>query len=128
MLYDRYRGGERAAVTESPALKKVEVRIPSLTAPTFDAAINAATPTLVEFYADWCGPCRSMIAVLESFADDAQGRYAVYRVSAEEEPALAKAYDVRGVPTFLAFSEGRLIGRHGGTASAQKLRQILGLE
>ena len=100
----------------------------SLTAQDFDRAVGKALPTLVEFYADWCGPCRSMVAVLERLADEARGRYRVFRISVDEEEALARRYDVRGVPTFLAFSEGKVIGRHGGTAPAAKLLSLLGVE
>lgn len=59
------------------------------------------TPMIVDFYADWCGPCRMLSPVLEEIANDYKGRVQVYKVDTEESPELASLFGVRGIPALL---------------------------
>ena len=66
-----------------------------------DWAYKGDTPAIVDFYADWCGPCRSLAPILEEIAAEYEGRVKVYKVNTEESPELAALFGVRGVPSLL---------------------------
>lgn len=78
-------------------------------------------PTLVDFYADWCGPCRSMEPVLERIAKD----YRVAKVNADHCPELMKRYQVHSLPTLAVFRGGKEVWRQAGTAPEVMLRDAL---
>jgi thioredoxin 1 len=84
--------------------------------------LNSELPTLVDFYADWCGPCRVMGPVVDELANDLQGRANVVKVNVDESPELAARYGVQSIPTFLVVSGGkptqRFIGVQGREALA----------
>ena len=84
--------------------------------------LNSELPTLVDFHADWCGPCRVMGPVVDELANDLQGRANVVKIDVDESPELAARYGVQSIPTFLVVREGkateRLIGVQGREALA----------
>ncbi|TDU81437.1 thioredoxin [Prosthecobacter fusiformis] len=91
-------------------------------------AINtSAEPVLVEFYADWCGPCRSVAPVVEALTLEVAGRAKVIRLDVDEEKTLAAEHGVRSIPTFIAFKNGREVGRQSGAIPKQKMLEMLGL-
>jgi thioredoxin 1 len=95
-----------------------------LTAMTFDEELmGSPLPLVVEFWAPWCAPCRAMAPVLESLADDHDGRLRIGRVNADEHPDLGRRYQVGSVPTFLVFSEGELRARMVGARSRPQFLQ-----
>ncbi|MFD4181670.1 thioredoxin [Rhodococcus sp. NPDC058514] len=81
---------------------------------TTDAAfaadvLSSGTPVLVEFGAAWCGPCKMVAPVLEQIAADEAGRLAVVAIDVDENPATAKEYQVKGMPTMALFVGGELV-------------------
>ena len=78
-------------------------------------------PTLVDFYADWCGPCRAMGPVVDALANDLEGRANVVKVNVDESPELADQYGVQSIPTFIVVREGKATQRLVGTQSKQAL-------
>ena len=72
------------------------------------AVINSPVPVLVDFWAQWCGPCRMIAPVLEEIAKEGEDRYRVVKVNIDDDPALMQRFGIRGVPTLLFFSEGQL--------------------
>ncbi len=93
-----------------------------LTDVTFDEEMTVAPhPVLVEFWAPWCAPCRSMAPILDIVADDYGDRLRVFRVNADEHPDLARRYDVVSVPTLLVFVDGELRRRMVGARSRTQL-------
>jgi len=85
----------------------------------FEAAIGAGDTVLVDFYAEWCGPCTMMEPVLESVADEADS--AVLKVDVETLPELATRYEVNAVPTFLVFRDEDVTERLVGMTAADEL-------
>ena len=84
-------------------------------------------PGLVEFYADWCGPCRVVGPVVESLAEDLKGRAMVLRVNVDSEMAAARDHGVRSIPTFIAFRNGRETAREVGAIPRERMLRLLGL-
>lgn len=69
--------------------------------------LNSERPTLVDFYADWCGPCRAMQPVVDELANDVQGHANVVKVNVDESPELAGRYGVQSIPTFIVLRDGK---------------------
>jgi thioredoxin 1 len=68
--------------------------------------IQSDQPTLVDFYADWCGPCRAMSPVVDELAQDFSGRAQVVKVNVDESPEIASRYGVHSIPTFIVVRQG----------------------
>lgn len=94
---------------------------------SISAVRTAKVPVLVEFYADWCGPCKVVGPVVEELSRELQGRALVVRINIDEDPKLARAHGVRGVPTFIAYKSGRETGREVGGIPKERMRLLLGL-
>ena len=93
---------------------------------TFDnEVLNADLPVLVDFYADWCGPCKAQQPVLEQVADDFDGRARVVKVNVDQNQALARQFGVRSIPTLLVFSDGEVVASQVGLSSSAALSQLL---
>ncbi|WP_339106102.1 thioredoxin [Haloterrigena salinisoli] len=78
---------------------------------------------LVDFYADWCGPCQMLEPVLEGLADETDA--VIAKVDVDEHQQLASAYGVRGVPTLVLFADGEQVEQHTGALSADRLRDLI---
>ena len=83
-------------------------------------------PVLVDFYADWCGPCRMVGPVVEAVARDRAGSVLVLKVDTDKSPGLSERLGIRGIPTLIAFRSGRETGRHVGVAQRIQLDVLLG--
>lgn len=82
-------------------------------------------PAIVDFYADWCGPCRRVAPIMEKLAEEYDGKLVIYKVNTEKEPALSKAFQIRSIPTVLFFPmEGQPL-IHVGAMSEEDYRQIV---
>ncbi len=103
----------------------------SLTEMTFDEEIGAApVPVLVEFWAEWCGPCKALAPVLDEIASEQEGALRVYKVNSDDNPGLGARYDVMSIPTLLVFDEGelvkRMVGARGKRHLLEELADVLG--
>ncbi|MBC7950148.1 MAG: thioredoxin [Chitinophagaceae bacterium] len=81
---------------------------------TFDQIIGSSTPVLVDFYADWCGPCKAMNPIIKEVADSLKGKVRVVKVNIDKAVAAANKYQVQAVPTFAIFKNGQIVWRHSG--------------
>ncbi|MBR4529542.1 MAG: thioredoxin [Lachnospiraceae bacterium] len=73
-----------------------------------EEVLKSATPVLVDFYADWCGPCKMMAPVVAELAEEYDGRLKVGKLNVDENPDLAQRYDVMSIPLFLFFRDGEV--------------------
>ena len=92
---------------------------------SFSDLISSETPVLVDFYADWCGPCKMMAPVLEELAGKAEGKFKVIKINVDHNPNVATHYGIRGVPTFIIFKKGETVWRKSGVLSLQELQREL---
>lgn len=92
---------------------------------SFKELINAEKPVLVDFYADWCGPCKAMSPVIQEVARTTQGQARVIKVDIDKSVEAAQAYQVQAVPTFIIFKKGNIIWRHSGMIDKHTLVNML---
>lgn len=91
----------------------------------FTDLINSEGPVLVDFYATWCGPCKTMSPILEEFAHKAGGKVKVIKIDVDKNQAAAAQYKIQGVPTLILFKKGQVKWRQSGVVSAGQLQQII---
>jgi thioredoxin 1 len=89
-----------------------------------EKVLGAEDPVLVDFYADWCGPCRMLAPVLEEVARETPDARVV-KVNVDHSPELAAHYQVSSIPSLMVFKEGRVTGRQVGLASKAQLKALL---
>ncbi len=86
---------------------------------------GASVPTIVDFYADWCGPCHMMAPLLDEVAHRRAGEVLVLKLDTDANPETTARFGIRGIPTLVAFRNGKEHGRHVGVADAAVLDRLL---
>ena len=93
---------------------------------SFSELISApGMPVLVDFYADWCGPCKTMAPILQQVAAEHAGKIKVIKVDVDKNQAAATQYRVQGIPTLILFHQGKVLWRQSGVVAAGQLSQII---
>ncbi len=91
----------------------------------FSEIINQEKPILVDFFATWCGPCQTMSPILKQVKDELGDAVKIIKIDVDKNTALANKFQVRGVPTFMLFKNGKEIWRQAGIISKRDLKQKL---
>ena len=87
--------------------------------------LQSDKPVLVDFWAEWCGPCRMMSPTIDALADDYSGRVTIGKLNVDENGAAAMRYGVRGIPTLLLFKGGQVVAQKVGATSKTELQQLI---
>jgi len=97
-----------------------------LTEQTYDEALLAAEGlVMVDFWAEWCGPCRAVAPVLEELAEASDGEVTLLKVNVDENPGLAARYEIRSIPTILFVKDGEVVDRVVGAVPKAALEKLI---
>jgi len=89
------------------------------------SVLKASQPTLVDFWAEWCAPCRQLTPVVEQMADTYKGKLQVAKMNIDEQPQTPTQYAVRAIPTLLLFKDGEVVDQIVGLVSKSKLEELV---
>ena len=89
---------------------------------------ESEVPVMVDFYADWCGPCKIMAPSVDQMASETQGKLLVAKLDTDRSPRTAQSFDIRGIPTVIVFEGGKEARRSTGAMPLPQLRQLAGIE
>ncbi|PWK18511.1 thioredoxin [Xanthomarina spongicola] len=91
----------------------------------FSEIINQDKPVLIDFYAEWCGPCKMMSPILKEVKDSLGEAVSILKIDVDKNQALAAKYQVKGVPTLLLFKQGKQLWRQSGVVQKEDLIKII---
>lgn len=89
----------------------------------FSEIVQSETPTLVDFFATWCGPCKSMQPILDQLKNDLGDQIRILKIDVDKNQVVAEKFKVRGVPTFVLFKKGEILWRQSGVISLASLKE-----
>jgi thioredoxin 1 len=92
---------------------------------SFSEIIQGSKPVLVDFSAEWCGPCKMMPPILKEVKDKLGERVTILKMDIDRNPAVASAYQIQSVPTLIVFQDGQIKWRQSGVMRAEQLKAVL---
>lgn len=99
--------------------------IKQITLENFDSVVNGSLPVLVDFWAPWCGPCRSLSPIVDEVADELAGKITVAKCNVDDNQDLAMKFGVMSIPTLVVFKNGKEIDRSVGALPKARLQALL---
>lgn len=91
----------------------------------FNTLIDSETPVLIDFYADWCSPCKSLSPILSEVKKELGNRVKILKIDVEKNQLLAAYYKIKGVPTLLLFKDGNQVWRESGVLQKDEIIQVI---
>jgi len=91
----------------------------------FNELINGEKPVLVDFYADWCGPCRILSPIIKEVKSEFGDKLKVIKIDVDKNPSVSGIYQIQGVPTMMLFKNGKVLWRQAGVLSKQDLVDVI---
>ena len=92
---------------------------------SFTDIINSEIPVLIDFYADWCGPCKMLAPILKQVKEELGDTIKIVKIDVDKNQILAEKYQVRGVPTMILFKKGKPLWRQSGVLQKAELVQVI---
>ena len=92
---------------------------------SFNEIINGSTPVLVDFYANWCAPCKMMTPILHQVSKDMEGKVKVIKVDVDKNEDAARKYQIRSIPTMILFKNGKAVWQGVGVMQADQIKAII---
>lgn len=92
---------------------------------TFNELVNSERPTLIDFSAEWCGPCKMMAPILDDLKTRIGDKARIVKIDVDKNPSVAQNYKVQSVPTLALFKSGKLVWRQAGVRQAGELEQVI---
>lgn len=92
---------------------------------TFDEIINQDKPVLVDFFATWCGPCKTQAPILKEVKERLGDQVAIIKIDVDQNQVVASQYQVRSVPTLIIFKNGKIVWKQAGVFQANELERLL---
>jgi thioredoxin 1 len=91
----------------------------------FNQIINSDKPVLVDFHAEWCGPCKTLSPIIKEVSKEMDGKIRIIKIDVDKNQPLAQRFQVRGVPTLALFKKGKVVWKQSGVQTKQQLLSIL---